>query len=179
MNLNEKSKYMAYLLRHHPEDAGLTLDSQGYTDVDKLLSALEIDRATLEEIVANDNKKRYSFDETSTRIRANQGHSVEGVNIEFKRFTPTGKIYHGTAKRFEESIMKNGLIPGSRQYVHLSQDLKTAENVGLRHAKSKVNLVIFEIDYQSMIKDGYEFFISENNVVLTKEVPTKYLKKVV
>ena len=61
MNLNEKSKYMAYLLRHHPEDAGLTLDSQGYTDVDKLLSALEIDRSTLEEIVANDNKKRYSF----------------------------------------------------------------------------------------------------------------------
>ena len=75
--------------------------------------------------------------------------------------------------------MKKGLIPGSRQYVHLSQNLKTAENVGLRHAKSKVNLVIFEIDYQSMIKDGYEFFISENNVVLTKEVPTKYLKKVV
>ncbi len=36
-------------------------------------------------------------------------------------------------ERFMESIMKNGLSPQSRQYVHLSKDVETAQNVGKRH----------------------------------------------
>ena len=178
MDLQEKSKYMSMLLRHKPERENLTLDSEGYTDVNDLLKALKIDKNTLDKIVAEDSKKRYSYNSTGTKIRANQGHSVPYVNITFKEFTPTKPIYHGTAKKFYESIMKKGLLAQTRNYVHLSQDLETAENVGMRHAKSKVNLVIFEIDYQKMIKDGYKFYISENNVVLTEKVPKKYLKEV-
>lgn len=178
MNLEETSKYMALLLRHKPEKGNLTLDKSGYTSVDSLLKALDIDRETLDTIVANDKKGRYSYDSTKTKIRANQGHSVPNVNIQFKEYTPKGTLYHGTAKKYLDGIMKKGLLAQTRQYVHLSQDMDTAMNVGMRHAKSKVNLVIFEIDYNKMIKDGYKFFISENNVVLTKKVPKKYLKRI-
>ena len=177
-NLTETSKYMSMLLRHAPEKGNITVDTQGYTDVNSLLKALNIDKPTLDKIVASDNKKRYSYNKDGTRIRANQGHSLSYVQIDFKEYTPNGHIYHGTAKKFYDGIMKQGLISQSRNYVHLSKDLDTAINVGMRHAKSKINLVVFEIDYKSMIQDGYKFYISENGVVLTEKVPKKYLKQV-
>ena len=178
MDLTEKSKYMAMLLRHRPEKGNITIDTQGYTDVNSLLKALDIDKETLDKIVTADNKQRYSYNEDGTKIRANQGHSLPYVKIDFKEYTPTGSIYHGTAKKYLDSILKKGLIPQSRNYVHLSQDIDTATNVGMRHAKSKINLVIFEIDYQKMIKDGYKFYISDNSVVLTEKVPKQYLKQI-
>lgn len=176
-NLTETSKYMAMLLRHAPEKGNITIDTQGYTDVNSLLKALNIDKSTLDKIVAEDNKQRYSYNEDGTKIRANQGHSLSYVKIDFKEYTPTGPIYHGTSKQFVNSIMKKGLISQNRNYVHLSRDIETATNVGMRHAKSKVNLVIFEIDYQKMIKDGYKFYISDNGVILTEKVPRQYLKQ--
>ena len=178
MNLTEKSKYMAMLLRHKPEKGNLKLDSNGYTDVDSLLKALEIEFETLEEIVRNDNKQRYSFNEDKTRIRANQGHSVSNVSIKFKEFIPTKPLYHGTALKFKSGIDKKGLISMRRQYVHLSQDIETAKSVGMRHAKYNSNLIIYEIDYKKMLKDGHKFYISDNNVVLVECVPKRYLKQI-
>jgi len=177
MNLIEISKYMSMLLRHAPEKGNITIDTQGYTDVNSLLKTLNINKATLDKIVAEDNKQRYSYNEDETKIRANQGHSLPYVKIDFKEYTPTGPIYHGTAKKYLDSILKNGLIPQTRNYVHLSKDIETATNVGMRHAKSKINLVIFEIDYQKMIKDGYKFYISDNGVILTEKVSKQYLKQ--
>ena len=178
-NLDEKSRFMAFLLRHKPEKGNLILDKEGFTDVESLLKALEISFEDLETIVNTDDKNRYSFNADKTRIRANQGHSVKGVDIKFKPFNPTKPIYHGTAIKYLEGIEKKGLIPGTRQYVHLSLDLETAQKVSLRHAKSKVFMVIYEVDVVAMKKDGLELFISDNNVVLTKKVPKKYLKRIV
>lgn len=177
MNLEAISKYMSLLLRHKPEKGNLTLDTQGYTSVDKLLKVLNIDLKTLNEIVDTDSKKRYSFNADKTMIRANQGHSVPYVHIDFEEFIPTDKLYHGTAKKYESSILKEGLVPKSRLYVHLSKDLDTAVKVGMRHAKDKKNLVIFDVDAVQMYKDNYKFYISENNVVLIDKVPANYLKK--
>lgn len=178
MNLNEISKYMAMLLRHKPEKGNIKLDKEGYTDVESLLKALGIDFEILEQIVANDNKQRYSINSDKTRIRANQGHSVKNVNISFKEFVPTFPLYHGTALKYKAGIEKKGLISMNRQYVHLSQDIETAKAVGMRHAKYDSNLIVYEIDYKKMLKDGYKFNISDNGVVLTEKVPKKYLKQV-
>ena len=175
-DLNEKSKFMSLLLRHKPEVGNIKLDSLGYTDVNKLLTVLDISKEELDEIVRTDNKKRYSYNEDETKIRANQGHSVKNVHIDFKEYIGDKKLYHGSAMKYFDSIMKNGLCPQTRQYVHLSQDIATAINVGMRHAKTKDNLVIFEIDTKTMKKDGYKFYISDNNVVLTECIPEKYLK---
>ena len=88
MDLTEKSKYMAMLLRHRPEKGNITIDTQGYTDVNSLLKALAIDKETLDKIVTADNKQRYSYNEDGTKIRANQGHSLPYVKIDFKEYTP-------------------------------------------------------------------------------------------
>ncbi len=65
------------------------------------------------------------------------------------------------------------LIPKSRLYVHLSADVETATMVGSRHGKP----VIYLVDCKKMAENGYRFFLSSNNVWLTKEVPVQYLKK--
>ena len=173
----KESKYIALLLRHKPEEGNLTLDKEGYCLTDSLVKAVKKEFPSfslndLKDIVASDEKGRYSFNENQTKIRANQGHSTNQVNITFKEVIPPNILYHGTATRFLNNIYKEGLKPMNRQYVHLSKDIETANKVGSRHGK----VYILEIDCQKMVEDGYKFYISENNVYLTKSVDRKYIK---
>ena len=171
----QQSKYIALLLRHKPEAGNLVLDSEGYCNTTDLIKAVkrEFGNFTLEDvqdIVVSDEKGRYSFNASGSKIRANQGHSTNQVNISFKEVIPPDVLYHGTATRFLDSIYKEGLKPMSRQYVHLSKDTETATKVGTRHG----SLYIIYIDAKRMYEDGYKFYISDNGVYLTKTVPTKY-----
>ena len=95
------------------------------------------------------------------------------MDVELEKKTPPDILWHGTGEKYVSSIEAEGLIPKSRLYVHLSSDPETAKKVGSRHGRP----VIFEIDCRRMVKDGYRFFISANQVWLTKEVPARYLKK--
>lgn len=126
----------------------------------------------LEQIVAEDEKQRYSFNEDHTRIRANQGHSIP-VDVELKEYEPPKYLYHGTGEKYRKSIDENGLQPKSRLYVHLSADIDTAIQVGSRHGKP----VVYKVSSGRMQKDGYQFFKSVNGVWLTKEVPVTYFKR--
>ena len=105
-------------------------------------------------------------------IRANQGHSIP-VDVELPEKEPPEFLWHGTGEKFTESIDKNGLIPKSRLYVHLSADESTAKTVGIRHGK----LAMYKVKSGKMFKDGYKFYLSVNGVWLTKAVPTKYLQR--
>lgn len=174
-DLKKFSVFLALVLRHKPEAAGITLDSHGWADVPKLLKGMQaagydIDMAMLEEIVATDNKQRYSFDETHRRIRANQGHSVQ-VDVELNEQTPPELLWHGTATRFLDSIFEKGLVPGSRLYVHLSRDIQTAYAVGKRHGKA----IVLAVRAGDMHRAGHRFWLSENGVWLTEKVPPEYL----
>ena len=176
LNLNNIGKYIALILRHKPETIGITLDEHGWANVDELISGIaktqQFDMEMLEEIVATDNKGRYSFNSDKTLIRANQGHSIP-VDVELEKKIPPEVLYHGSAEKYESSIDAQGLIPKSRLYVHLSKDIETAKIVGVRHGKP----LIYLVDAMTMDKDGYEFFLSANGVWLTKNVPAKYLNK--
>lgn len=125
----------------------------------------------IEKIVKEDKKGRYSFNDDKTMIRANQGHSVK-VDVELKEKTPPEILYHGTGEKYIESILKTGLEKRSRLYVHLSSDVDTAKNVGARHGKP----IILKIKTKEMTDDGFKFYLSENGVWLTDNVPTKYIE---
>ena len=177
MDLDNISKYISLILRHKPEVIGITLDEHGWANVSELVTGIrkdnpEFNTEALEEIVATDSKQRYSFNEDKTLIRANQGHSIP-VDVELVEKQPPEFLYHGTGEKYVESIDKIGLIPKSRLYVHLSKDVETAEQVGKRHGKE----VVYQVNAGQMYKDGYKFFLSANNVWLTKEVPVKYLEQ--
>lgn len=172
---NKLSIFISLILRHKPEAAGISLDEHGWANVDELLQGINdtgrtINMEMLEEIVRTDNKGRYSFNEDKTLISANQGHSIP-VDVEFKKFDPPEILYHGTATRFVESIMQQGIKPMSRLYVHLSKDYETAAKVGNRHGKPCVLM----IRSGKMAADGLKFYLSANGVWLTKYVDSKYI----
>ena len=165
------SRYISLILRHRPEEAGIELDKHGWADVDKLLKSLKIDMRTLVEIVETDSKGRYEFDDTKSRIRARQGHSID-VDVELEEKEPPDILYHGTAVKYMNSIQTAGLIPMSRKYVHLSIDRDTASKVGARHGKP----VILQVLAGKMYKDGRKFYLSRNGVWLTDCVKPEYIK---
>lgn len=176
MSIQETSKFISLILRHKPETIGITLDEHGWANVDELIEGIskthEINREILEEIVHTDNKQRYSFNEDKTLIRANQGHSIP-VDVELEEVEPPKYLYHGTGEKYRESIDAEGLKPKSRLYVHLSEDIETATKVGSRHGKP----VVYRVFAGWMHRNGFRFYRSVNGVWLTKDVPTKYIKR--
>ena len=168
-------RFISLVLRHDPSAAGVVLDEHGWVDVSALLTGMNarghrIDMATLERIVASNNKHRYSFDGDHKRIRANQGHSVP-VDVELTPVTPPSVLYHGTAERFLGSIKEQGITRQARQHVHLSADVSTAMAVGKRHGRP----IVLRVDAAAMARDGRQFWLSENGVWLCAEVPREYV----
>lgn len=172
----EISKFLSFVLRHQPDAIGITLDAEGWTDIAALINAAAkdgkpLDRDMISLVVISSDKKRFAISDDGLRIRAVQGHSTEIVDIKYIEKVPPVFLYHGTATRFLESIRLNGLLPGARQYVHLSEDEKTAFSVGARHGKPTV----LKVQALLMHEHGMNFFQSENGVWLTNNVSTKYL----
>ena len=176
MSLTDTSKFLSLILRHKPQVIGISLDEHGWANVEELIAGIsktrEFNMEILQEIVQSDKKQRYSFNNDMTVIRANQGHSIP-VDVELDIVTPPEILWHGTGAKYVSSIDEIGLISKSRLYVHLSEDTKTAEQVGKRHGKP----VIYKVMAGKMQKDGYTFYRSKNEVWLTKEVPVQYLEK--
>lgn len=170
------SKFLSYVLRHHPELIDLKLDNNGWANTQELIQKATRGQHVLTfemlvEVVETNDKKRFSFSEDKSKIRANQGHSVLNIDLQLQAQIPPNILYHGTVLKFLDSIKEQGLKKGSRQHVHLSLDRETAAKVGSRRGKP----VILEIDAQKMYADGYAFFCSENGVWLTEHVPIEYI----
>lgn len=172
MDRTKTGRYIAYLLRHRPDAAGLTLDEHGWAKTEDLLAGTALTMEELEIIVRTDEKQRYSFNADKTRIRANQGHSIQ-VDVELTEKKPPAVLFHGTAVRFRESIEAQGLLSGKRLYVHLSSDVETALKVGKRHGKP----MVYRVDAGRMYGNGVVFYLSENGVWLTKTVSPEYLER--
>jgi putative RNA 2'-phosphotransferase len=169
------SKFLSYVLRHAPETIGLTLDANGWADVEELLAKADktgrhIDLATLRAVVAQNDKQRFTLSEDDRRIRAAQGHSIP-VDLALTPSEPPPLLYHGTATRHLDAILAEGLRPGRRQQVHLSRDPETARKVGGRHGKPAV----LTVDAAAMRREGHQFFRADNGVWLTDSVPAQYL----
>ena len=175
-NAKSISKFLSFVLRHEPQSIGLKLDEAGWVRVDELLAKANargkrLDRALLQHVVATNDKQRFALSEDGTRIRANQGHSIDVV-LGLPAVAPPDLLYHGTATRFLDSILATGLDKRNRHHVHLTESLATAAAVGRRYGK----LVLLAIDAQRMAKEGHVFHRSDNGVWLTHAVPSQYLR---
>jgi len=169
------SKFLSFVLRHKPDAIGLSLDTQGWASIDELIekgnaAGTHFGREDLLHVVATSDKKRFSVSADGLRIRAAQGHSVT-VELGLLPQEPPSVLYHGTATRFVESILSEGLKPQDRQHVHLSIDDATAQRVGQRHGKP----VTLKIEALRMHAKGYKFFLTDNGVWLTDQVPPGFL----
>lgn len=169
------SKAMSLLLRHRPQLGKLTLDEQGWVNMDALIDGLgrlgiRTDPEQVEEVIVKCDKQRFAWDEIHDRVRANQGHSV-AVQLDLPECEPPDTLFHGTVDRFLSAIRTKGLQKRNRHHVHLSGDRQTAQKVGQRRGKP----VILNVDAKRMQADGYKFYLSNNGVWLTDHVPSEYL----
>lgn len=167
MNIKNKSKRLAYLLRH---DRKYQFDANGWREVSDLTEKHGFTFEDLCVIVYTNNKQRFEFSEDMQYIRARQGHSIH-VDVELEECVPPPILFHGTAEHSVNNILKEGLKSQNRLYVHLSSMMETAINVGKRHGAP----IVLKVDTQKMFKDGAKFYLSRNGVWLTDYVATEYL----
>ena len=172
------SKEISYALRHAPWEYELEMDEGGWVPIEQLLDALnrtekwgDIGETDLNEMIEKAEKKRHELAEG--KIRALYGHSIP-MKISKEEKMPPNILYHGTARRFVKSINESGLLPQSRQYVHLSQDIDTAETIGLRHDDKPC---ILAIDAKVAWNDGIKFYFGNEKVWLADKIPSKYIRK--
>ncbi len=171
MNPREVSKQMAYLLRHDP--SGLTMDDEGFVDLDELLARLKerwknLSGPKLREIVEQDPKGRYEI--SQGRIRALYGHSIDvepdlpEVNVDV--------LYHGTSEKSAERIQEEGLKSQGRRKVHLSAKKADAIEVGRRHTPDPV---LLEIKAAEATESGVVFQKASEKVYVTDFVPPEFI----
>lgn len=175
-NLRRLSKAMAHALRHKPDRYGLTLDEEGWTAVSDLIAGLNrraklgpITRDEIDAVLARPGKRRYEM--KGDRIRALYGHSIP-MKIKKETAVPPSRLYHGTAPETADLILRQGLKPMKRQYVHLSTDVETAQIVGRRKAHPPTILVV---DAAAAHAAGVRFYPSQDEVWLADPVPPTFL----
>jgi putative RNA 2'-phosphotransferase len=173
--LTQLSKFLSFVLRHQPESIRLTLDRNGWVDIDELVARSRahgkpLSRELIEEIVATSPKQRFALSEDGRRVRANQGHSID-VDLAYEPAVPPDILFHGTALASLPGIRATGLERRSRHHVHLSPDEQTARTVGMRRGKP----IILRIAAGRMHADGYAFYLSANGVWLVESVPVAYI----
>lgn len=169
-NIDKVSKRLSYLLRHSREPLYIDLQG-GWAAVSDILKELKLSRSDLDEIVAEDTKGRYAYDPTGNKIRACQGHSIPGVVIDMDCPDPPEYLYHGTAEHFVDAIMREGLKPMRRQWVHISPDYETAATVGKRHGKP----VVLKFRAKDFVRDGHKLYRSSNGVWQAQIISPEYL----
>nr|HPH99274.1 RNA 2'-phosphotransferase [Chitinophagaceae bacterium] len=155
----------------------IILDKNGWASVEDLIKnanhygQIRLTPKILKQIVETNDKKRFSFNEDYSKIRANQGHSIP-IDLGYTPTLPPAVLYHGTAEKYVQNILQQGLCKMDRHHVHLSIDIETAIKVGQRHGKP----IVFEVASDKMHVDNHVFYKSENGVWLTMHIPSKYLK---
>ncbi|WP_428655333.1 RNA 2'-phosphotransferase [Runella sp.] len=169
------SKFLSLVLRHNPALIGLKLDANGWASITDLLDKMKakghrISPEDLKHLVDTNSKKRFAFSDDFEKIRANQGHSVE-VDLGYEKQMPPTVLFHGTAEKNVDLILKDGIKKMNRHHVHLSQDMTTARKVGMRHGKP----VILNADAKGMAQRGFDFYLSNNGVWLTDFVPAEFI----
>lgn len=177
--MKKTSVYLCYLLRHHPEEAGLTMDRHGWVSVEELIQGVNrrgkhrLDREALEAIVARDEKGRYRFNEVHSKIKCCQGHSIPWVEPELTYGPPPAYLYHGTTTAALRAIEASGAIEKmERHAVHLQptegKAWPSARRWGLKP-------VVLQIDAKAMAEEGFAFGMADNQVWCTHRVPTRYI----
>jgi putative RNA 2'-phosphotransferase len=164
------SRLMAYILRHSPEEFGLRPDTEGFVGLKELVDALkkrypDVTEEFVKEIVESDPKGRYEI--RGERIRARYGHSFP-VSLNHEEDRESRFLYHGTPRRNLPGILREGLKPMKRQFVHLSTDRMEALETGRRHGRDVVLLVI---DADCLRRKGLRVYRAGKNVRIVERVP--------
>ena len=168
------SKQLSLMLRHRPGEFGIKVDRWGYANLQEVLKSLqERDRSLTQndiELVVNDSKKK-RFEIKEVRIRACYGHTFP-IDLGLDPITPPEFLYKGVEMQVVETVLREGLKPNDRQFVHLSVDLDVAERLG---GGREGNGAVIRINAKRSHLAGVRFYDC-GPTILTLEVPSDFVE---
>jgi len=166
------SKYVSYLLRHNPEN--LKMDNEGFVRIGDLLNNLrkryDVDERFVREVVEKSDRRRFQI--VGDKIRAVYGHTID-VKIRLPLDENVRFLYHGTTERSASIILREGLKPMKRGWVHLSATTEIARDVGKRRTTKPIILVV---DAEKARREGIKFYKATDQVYLSEEIPSKFIQ---
>ena len=167
------SRFLSYLLRHHPKEYSIAIDRNGFAQWSEVIAIVrerfpEVTEEQMYAVVAASEKQRFEFKDG--KVRATYGHSFP-VDLGLEPVEPPPQLYYGTARDLAQSILRKGLKPRDRQYVHLSASATEAIAVGRRRDPTPAIIVV---DATAAHAEGFRFYAS-GPLFLTENVPTKFL----
>jgi len=173
--------------------------SDGYAALEEVLklpsmAKLKPTDEAIREIVKTSDKQRFGLLEDEggrTLIRANQGHSMEGIDMDELCGSPVleleeGEVCcHGTYESHLESILRRGLLAGGKQglsfrrTVHFS--VRPPGETVISGMRGNSQLAIY-VDLPKAASEGIRFYRSANNVILSEgidgAVPARYIESI-
>lgn len=167
------SRFLSYLLRHRPKEYPLALDSRGFAPWSEVVATVqerfpECTEEQIRVVVTGADKKRFELKDT--KVRATYGHSFP-VDLGLEPVEPPPQLYYGTARDLARSILRKGLRPRDRQYVHLSASVDEAIAVGKRWDPAPALIIV---DALAAYAGGVRFFLS-GPLFLAESVSAKFL----
>lgn len=173
-DLKSVSKQLSWILRHEARRLGLDMDPEGYVRVADLLAVMRradswVTEAEIRAVIAEVETRKQRFSIAGDSIRANYGHSLD-MRIGHASAVPPDVLFHGTACPFLDVILREGLKPMQRQYVHLTADKDLARSVGSRHGKP----CILRIDARRAHGEGIVFYLANRSFWLVNELPAHF-----
>lgn len=168
-NIEAQSRKLAYILRHDKE-AATEMEIGGWLPVTYLMDKIALSIEEIDMIINSDNKRRFELSESGKMVRARYGHSVN-IELNLTSAEPPEFLWHGSVRTALSDITDSGILPRSRQFVHLTNDLESATATGARHGEPASILVVA----RKMYKDGYKFYRVTDSIWLTKHIPCKYI----
>jgi putative RNA 2'-phosphotransferase len=169
------SKLLSLMLRHEPQRFGLVLDAEGFAPIQDVLDAgkSQMPSITAADIVAvvgtvEPDKRRFAI--VDDEIRANYGHSF-AERVAHDPQTPPAILLHGTTEAAAPLILREGLLPMNRQYVHMTPDPSLAMRIGARRGKPTI-LKVFALAAHA---EGVVFYRANESFWLADSIPAKYL----
>lgn len=164
------SRKMSLALRHEPGRFGLVLDGEGFVALAALAHALAASQDDMRAVVATVEADKQRFSIIDDDIRANYGHSLAD-RIRQEPATPPATLLHGTHADAVATILREGLRPMARQYVHLTADPDIAQRVGGRRGSP----VLLRVDAAAAHADGIVFYRANDTFWLVDALPARYL----
>lgn len=167
------SRFLTYILRHRPKDYPLVFDEHGFVDWRDVVQLVQeryydITEEQIRAVVVDAEKKRFEL--AGDKVRATYGHSFP-VDFGQQSVQPPDSLYYGTARDLAQSMLRNGLKPRDRQYVHLSVSAEEAESVARRHDPTPAVIVV---QAGAAHDEGVRFYRS-GPLFLTENVPARFL----
>lgn len=171
-------KFVSGILRHFPDEFKLKIDENGWVDFESLVRVVEkkykwANRWVLKALIYSDSKMRYEL--KGDKIRARYGHSVEVALNDMPEFTED-TLYYSASEEEAIRLLEIGIRPVNQTYVHLSTSLEKSVEVAVLRSKKPI---IFEIDAKKAREEGIKIIKANDFIALAKEVPAKYIKKVI